>query len=90
METLLDNSSLPDLFYSSTLSEELIACAFNQKYRKLYNLLEKGEKALLPLDYQFEKENAIAALHECGEVELEEWLTSSLSNFSAWRAHRDY
>jgi len=89
LETLMDSSNLSVLFYPE-FSEQIIALAFKQEMLKLYKLLKKAESVLLPLDCQFEKENAIASLIECGEVELEQWLTDAMRSFRDWERYRDY
>jgi hypothetical protein len=89
VETLLDDSSFPVLFYPK-FSEQIIALTFRQEQYKLYKLLEKAENTLNPLDYQFETENAIASLRDCGEVELETWLVSTMDGFSAWQMGHYY
>ena len=84
METLLDSSEMPDLFYPP-FSEKFIACAFAGNVQKFYKTLEKAENNLSEDDYQFEIENAQRALRACGEVELEDWFKAWLGNYDSWK-----
>jgi len=84
METLLDSSEMPDLFYP-VFSEKFIACAFAGNIQRFYEILGKAEKNLSESDYQFEIKNAQRALRDCGEADLEEWFKTSLSNYDSWK-----
>ena len=78
--TMCDSSNLPAIFYVH-FSERIIALTFKQNRRKLFKLLKQAENVLLTPDYEFETENAIASLRECGEVELVEWLKTSMYGY---------